>query len=330
MGWIVYLLRCADGSLYTGIARDPARRLAIHNSGRGAAYTRARRPVTLVHQEQATDRSAALRREWAIKQLSRTEKEHFLMRRPRTAVTNVPAAGGFAGFRPSAVSFLRQLSRHNAKPWFEAHRATYDGELRAPMRALIEEVDVQLARFAPEITGDPSRSMFRIHRDVRFAKDKSPYKTHAACWFYHADAGRGVGGESEGGAGFYFHLAPGQYRIGAGIWMPPRASLATIRDTLADDVAGFERIVLAPAFRRRYGPLDNESMLTRLPRGFGGTDPAARWLRYQSFTVGRALSERQALSPRLPTTLAREFETLTPFVRWLNHALGLRVLARRV
>lgn len=330
MEWTVYLLRCGDGSLYTGIARDATRRVAAHNAGRGAAYTRARRPVTLVHQEAAPSHSAALRREWAIKHLSRTEKESLLMSRQSAAVRRAPPSAGFAGFRPAALRFLRQLRRNNRREWFEAHRAEYEGELREPMKALVEEVDVRLAGFAPEITGDPRRSMFRIHRDVRFSRDKSPYKTHAACWLYHRDAGCGVGGEAAGGAGFYFHLEPGQSLVGAGIWMPPRPLLARLRDRLSDDLRGFERIVLAPGFRRRYGALDAEAMLTRLPRGYGETHPAARWLRYQSFTAGRSLREAEALSPRLATTLARDFEALTPLVRWLNGALGFRPIERRV
>jgi uncharacterized protein (TIGR02453 family) len=323
MDWTVYILRCADGSLYTGVARDVNRRVAAHNAGRGAAYTRSRRPVSLLHQEGAPSHSAALRREWAIKRLSRQEKEKLVMSRQSSAA-------GFPGFRPAAIRFLRQLARNNRKEWFEAHRSSYEGELREPMKALVEEVDVRLAAFAPEITGDPRRSMFRINRDVRFSRDKSPYKTHAACWFYHMDAGRSVGGEGEGGAGFYFHLEPLQCLIGAGIWMPPRTALARIRDGLTDDVEEFERIVLDPRFRRRYGSLDTDAMLTRLPRGFGDAHPAARWLRYQSFTVGRSLREAEALSPRLAATLGRDFEALTPFVRWLNTALGFRALDRRV
>lgn len=332
MSWSVYILRCADASLYTGISPDLPRRLAAHNRGDGAAYTRSRRPVELCYTETATDRSAALRREYAIKQLTRAEKERLVMTRRSASspASHAPAPPGFAGFRPPAIRFLRDLARHNAKPWFEAHRAVYDGELRAPMQALIEEVDVRLAGFAPEITGDPRRSMFRIHRDVRFSKDKSPYKTHVAAWFFHSDAGRGVGGEAEGGAGFYFHLEPSRCSIGAGIWMPPRPLLARIRAALIDDVEGFEAIVLGRGFRRRFGDLDEDGMLTRLPRGYTEEHPAARWLRYQSFTAGRMLTRQDALSRRLPTLLAREFEALTPLVRWLNGALGLRALSRRV
>src|SRR2546426_5070919 len=103
-------------------------------------------------------------------------------------------------FTPASLAFLRGLARHNNKPWFEAQRESYEHDVRDPMRVLIEEMDVRLARFAPEITGDPKRSMFRIHRDIRFSKDKSPYKTHAACWFRHNAADHRVGGDAEGAA----------------------------------------------------------------------------------------------------------------------------------
>jgi uncharacterized protein (TIGR02453 family) len=98
--------------------------------------------------------------------------------------------GGFEGFRPAAFRFLRDLERNNAKAWFEAHRDVYEREVREPMRRLVEALDAALGSIAPEIVGDPRRSMFRIHRDVRFSRDKSPYKTNAGAWFYHRDAGR--------------------------------------------------------------------------------------------------------------------------------------------
>jgi len=87
-------------------------------------------------------------------------------------------------FTQRALRFFRELARHNEKPWFEAHRDEYETEVRRPMRELIEDLDARFAEFAPEIGGDPKRSMFRIYRDIRFSKDKSPYKTHAACWFH--------------------------------------------------------------------------------------------------------------------------------------------------
>jgi uncharacterized protein (TIGR02453 family) len=300
--------------------------------------------VVLAYREQAPDRSAALRREWAIKRMSRAEKLELIMARKAAGSRRMTLAGNaaeaakrgtphgerFSSIRPAAIRFLARLKRSNTRPWFESNRAIYEMEVRTPLRALVEEVDVLLARVAPEIVGDPRRSIFRIHRDVRFSRDKSPYKTHAACWFYHHDAGRAVGGEAQGGAGFYFHFSPTEAFLGGGIWMPPRESLGRLRQALADDPAGFEAIVRAPGFRRRFGELDQEAVLKRMPRGYGDDHPAARWLRYQSFTVGRELSRRELFAPRLPRTLAREFEALTPFVRWLNVALGFLPLERRV
>ena len=322
MTWHVYLARCGDGTLYTGITTDPARREAAHNAGRGASYTRTRRPVRLVHLEPAPDRGAALRRELAIKRLPRRQKELL--------VNRSTAAAEFRGFGPGALLFLRRLARHNAREWFERHRAVYETEVREPLRALVEEMDVRLARIAPELVGDPRRSIFRIHRDVRFSKDKSPYKTNAACQFYHHDAGRGAGQDAEGaGAGLYFQLADGECFVAGGIWMPARPALEKIREALAEDPAGLGRIVRGPAFRRRFGALSREAMLSRLPRGYAEGHPAERWLRYKSFTASRMLTEREVGSPRLAATLERDFAVLVPLVRWLNGAIGYRVWERR-
>ena len=166
--------------------------------------------------------------------------------------------------------------------------------------------------------------MFRIHRDIRFSSDKSPYKTHAACWFYHRDGDRKVGSQAEGGgAGFYFHLAPGESFVGGGIWMPPRPVLNRIRAAIAAKPAAFEGIVRAPALVRRLGGMDEESMLKRMPRGYAEDHPAARWLRFQSFTVGRSLTDNQVTGARLPSLLEGNFEAMRPLVRWINSALGL-------
>jgi uncharacterized protein (TIGR02453 family) len=233
-------------------------------------------------------------------------------------------------FSPDAIVFLRGLARHNTRPWFEAHRDDYERHVRQPMADLVQEMDLRLGRVAPEFVGEPRRSMFRIHRDIRFSRDKSPYKTHAACWFFHGRASSKVGREAHGGgAGFYFHLEPGASLVAGGCWMPPRPALHRFRAAIAADPRGFERVVLAPALRRRFGRLSEDAMLKRPPRGYGEDHAAARWLLHQSFTMSRSLTDAQVTGPRLTTVLETDIATLLPLVRWLNGVLGLEPLRRR-
>lgn len=233
--------------------------------------------------------------------------------------------GPFGGFRPGAFTFLRGLRKNNRRDWFELHRETYEREVLTPMKALVEELDVRFAALAPEFVGDPKRSLFRIYRDVRFSKDKSPYKAHAALWIYHRAPGRGVGGEVEGGAGFYLHVEPGASLVAGGLWMPPSPSLAKIRERFDEDLAGWEAAVGSPAFRRRFVRLDDEDdgvLLKRLPRGYAEGHPAEKWLRFKSFTAGRAYSDEEILSPKLVDRAMSDFAVMVPMVRWLNLALG--------
>jgi uncharacterized protein (TIGR02453 family) len=231
----------------------------------------------------------------------------------------------FRGFRPDALAFLRALKKNNRREWFEAQRERFVRELLDPMKALVEELDVRFAALAPEFMGEPKRSLFRIYRDVRFSKDKSPYKTHAALWIYHRAPGRGVGKEIDGGAGFYVHVEPGGSLVAGGLWMPPRPSLAKVRAQLENDLSGWERAVTAPAFRRRFGKLTDDEdgiLLKRLPRGFAEGHPAERWLRYNSFTVHRHYSDAEILSPKLVDRAMGDFAAMVPMCRWLNRALG--------
>ena len=233
-------------------------------------------------------------------------------------------------FSPASLRFLRDLATHNRKEWFEAHREAYERDVRAPMRELIEDMDVRLATIAPEIVGDPKRSPFRIHRDVRFSRDKSPYKTHAACWFFHRGAGRTAAPHDNGGAaGLYFHLEPGASISAGGLYRPPREALGKVRDALAEAHRAFERTLGGP-FAERFGTLTEEFVLTRTPRGFPADHPAARWLRHTSFTSSRAFTDAEVCSPALPDLLAEDFAALVPMVRWLNGALGFRPAKSRM
>jgi uncharacterized protein (TIGR02453 family) len=227
-------------------------------------------------------------------------------------------------FTEGSLKFLRGLKRNNERPWFEAHREEYEITVKQPLAEIVEEMDVRMGKFAPEMVGEPKRSIFRIHRDVRFSSDKSPYKTHAAAWFFHSGGTSKVGREAHGGgAGFYLHLEPGKSMVGGGCWMPPRPALLKFRAAILKDLKTFESIVKAPALKKRFGALSEESMLKRVPRGHDPESPAAPWLRRQSFTVGRSLTDAEMLSPKLTATLEKDFAAMLPLVRWLNSALGL-------
>jgi uncharacterized protein (TIGR02453 family) len=257
-------------------------------------------------------------------------KSKTTSRTTREATKSSTTIEKFTGFRPAALTFLRSLARNNRREWFEANRDRYESEVKRPLQILVEEIDARLGELAPEMVGNPKRSIFRIYRDVRFSKDKSPYKTNAAAWFYHRDAGHAVGTAAvHGGAGFYFQIAPKECMVAGGIWMPPTAALKELREAIAEDPGALESILNATAFKRAFGKLSEEAVLKRPPRGFDADHPAAALLRYKSFTVSRELTEAQVLSPKLPDIVAKQYATMLPFVRWLNRVLGLPAHSRR-
>ncbi len=239
--------------------------------------------------------------------------------------TVISTATEFGGFPTAAFTFLNGLAEHNEREWFEARRDTYETALREPMKALIEEMDSRLATFVPEITGTAKGSMFRIHRDIRFSKNKAPYKTNAACWFFHRDSKGNVGQDAvHGGAGMYFHLEPRACFAGGGVWMPPSPVIKRIRAALDVGYEEFESIVSAKPFKKLFGAMETEAMLKRMPRGFAAEHPAGDWLRYQSFTAGCALKQSDVTTVALADRLEEIYRTITPLVRWLNTAMGFR------
>src|SRR5206468_5402209 len=207
---------------------------------------------------------------------------------------------GFGGFRPATFRFLRDLPRNNQKAWFEANRDVYEREVRDQMRLLVETLNVKLGSIAPEIVGDPKRSPFRIHRDVRFSRNKSPYKTNAGAWLYHRDAGRKVGRVDEGGgAGFYFHIDPTTCFMAGGLWMPARPALLRIREAIAAQPTALARLTSAAGFRRRFDGLSEEAKLLRVPRDVPPDHPPAECLKLPSFTARPLRAPHVVTSPRL-------------------------------
>jgi uncharacterized protein (TIGR02453 family) len=217
-------------------------------------------------------------------------------------------------FTPKTVPFLRALKRHNDREWFRAHRATYDEHVYAPMVAVVDALAQDLRRFAPELSADPRRSIYRIYRDTRFSADKSPLKTHIAAVFPRRDSAR------HESAGLYFEVAHGWVWVGGGLYMPTSPGLYRVRERIAADCRAFERVITSATFKKQCGSLRGEQ-LTRMPRPFPSTHPAGEYLKYKQFLASREFPASLASSPRFYPSVLAVFEAISPMVRYLNEAL---------
>lgn len=218
-------------------------------------------------------------------------------------------------FTPALFGFLRDLAANNERGWFEANRARYLAELRDPMLRFIEDFAPRLAAISPHFVADPrpnGGSLFRIHRDTRFARDKRPYKTNAGAHFRHAAA------RDAHAPGFYLHLEPGAVFAAGGVWRPDGEALARIRAAIAADPEGWRRAATSP------GPgaaLGGES-LKRPPRGFDPAHPLIDDIRRKDFFAAVRLDEADACAPGFVDRYADICRGFTPLARFLTGALG--------
>ena len=228
----------------------------------------------------------------------------------------------FSGFHPEAIQFLVDLAANNERSWFQPRKAEYERLLKQPLEELCVALDAEFQMRGLPLRADPSRSPFRIYRDTRFSKDKSPYKTAAAASFGWAGDGGEAGGRSHTetvhASGGYFHLQPGEIYVGGGVWHPDATWLKAFRDRIVDDYDGFRDLVGQPAFRDAFGNVsDDGESLKRVPPGYPQDSPAADLLRKKNVTFGRRLSDAEAMSPGLPRTIADSFAIATPLMRYL-------------
>lgn len=220
----------------------------------------------------------------------------------------------FSGFPREGIRFLRTLKRNNTREWFNEHKHEYEEHVKLPMQSLIVSLRPHFDRFAPEIEATPKRSLFRIYRDTRFSRDKTPYKTHAAAHFVLRGTAKGLVG-----CGYYVHIEPGECFIGGGIYMPDGPQLKMIRSAISKNGTVFRNIIGRKDFVRRYGAIQGDT-LTRMPKGFDENDPMAEWMKLKQFFVGTSIPERSCLVPSFLKTVVACFETAAPFVRFLNDA----------
>jgi uncharacterized protein (TIGR02453 family) len=222
-------------------------------------------------------------------------------------------------FSEASFKFLRGLARHNEREWFQAHKADYEEHVRGPFLRLLTDLQPALARVSEHYRAEPKGnggSLFRIHRDTRFASDESPYKNWQGARLFHARS-RQVEAPA-----FYLHLQPGHCFVAAGVWHPQPDTLRRIRHFIVDNPGSWRAAAHAPAFRRRFD-LDDDEMLTRMPRGFPDDFEFALDLRRKNFAAFRGLGDTTMTGPRLLKTLETDLAALAPFVDYLCAALDL-------
>ncbi|MFO1533191.1 MAG: DUF2461 domain-containing protein [Thermoplasmatota archaeon] len=210
------------------------------------------------------------------------------------------------------LPFLEELARNNDRTWFEANRARYDADVRDPALRLVEAMQEPLLGISPHLVADPrpGGSLLRIHRDLRFAKDRSPYKTYASIRFFHrADDGR------RDVPSYHLRLAPGASSLEVGIREPPRPALARIRSAILDDDRGW-RAVLAAGLE--WGPPPRTK-----PAGVPSDHPFAEDLRRRGFAAHIPFSDEQVVGAAFPATLADASRKGAPLNAFLAKAVGM-------
>ena len=218
---------------------------------------------------------------------------------------------------PSTLAFLRELSAHNDKAWFDAHRGAYESARNHHIDFIAALID-GISSFDPDIAGQTAKSaLFRINRDVRFSRNKAPYKTN-----FGASMARG--GRKSTAAGYYFHLEPGASFVGGGVWMPAPPDLAKVRQEIDYCLDEFRGIVESAEFVRQFGGLSDgpDMRLQRIPKGYEADNPAAPYLRYKSFVAMKPLSDEQLLSDKALKESIDACKALSPLLKFLNRALS--------
>jgi len=230
------------------------------------------------------------------------------------------ASPPFAGFSPDAVQFLADLAANNDRAWFQPRKADYERLLKEPLEALVAALAVRFADRGIPLLADPKRSTFRIYRDTRFSKDKSPYKTNVGASFPWVEGG--AADDTAHGAGGYFHFQPGEMYAGGGMWMPEKARLDAFRRAIVEDPERVRGVLEDPAFVAVYETARTHDQLKRVPPGLPADHPMADYFRWKDLVFSRRLSDDEVQSPDLPDVLAADYAAAFPVFRFLASLRG--------
>jgi len=215
------------------------------------------------------------------------------------------------------VQFFRELRENNHKDWFDLNRKRYDA-VRADYLSLTTTILEKMKRQDPSFDFlTPKECQFRINRDVRFSKNKAPYKTNLAMIF-------APNGKKMHGGSYYLHLEEGQSMVGGGMYMPEAPLLKKVRTEIHYFYDDFTKIINKSGFKKTYGgvDIDDKILLKRAPKGFEETDPAIEYLKLKSYTAIKKFDDAMITSPELVPFVVETLSHLKDFVSFINRAIA--------
>lgn len=217
--------------------------------------------------------------------------------------------------QPSTIKFLEQIAKNNNKPWFDKHKDEYLA-VKEDYEALVTEVLAGLAATDPVFKEIQAKDcIMRIFRDVRFSKDKTPYKVNLG-------AGFSKGGRKFMGAGYYLHIEPGKSFAGGGMWQPEGPALKALRQEIDYNFNEFSAIINDKAFKKMFKQIDSEDKLKKAPQGYAEDNPAMEYLKLKSFTVGAPIPDADLTKKGLAKKINEIFTTMRPFIDFLNRSVS--------
>ena len=220
----------------------------------------------------------------------------------------------FSGFPPEMNQFFRSLKRNNRREWFQPRKHLYEQHCKEPMLELIAALNRDLAKYAPDFVTEPKKALFRIYRDTRFSKDKTPYKTHVAASFSR----RGSTGLGTGG--YYFSVSHDQVEIAGGIYHPFPDTMLAVRQHIAELHEEMRSILAAKKVRKLLGNLQGDE-LTRAPKGFDPEHPGLDFIKKKDWILDVTLDAKMANTPALYREIAERFRAMAPLIDYLNRPL---------
>jgi uncharacterized protein (TIGR02453 family) len=218
---------------------------------------------------------------------------------------------------PKLFKFFRELKKNNDREWFGANKQRYEDEVRTPLLTFIDDFAESLYKISPHFRADARKvggSLFRIFRDVRFSKDKTPYKIQAGVHFRHENA------KNAHAPGFYLHLEPGEVFFGAGIWHPETAVARQIRAAIVEHPDRWKKAMKSAPFAKHGYALAGES-LKRPPAGVDADHPLLEDLKRKDFIAIAASTEKQVCAPDFPKLFAERCKSTSAFVKFLSEAV---------